>query len=272
MSRMQLSRFVADGLIVRVAPRVYRFRVAAAATWKGLLAAELLSTGGIASGLTATALYDLAEAPSDPSVLVERGSRAQGGKRHTTRELSPKEVVVVDGLRALSPVRALLDSVHRVPTVVGVAMIESAIVRGLVRPEALYRRARELAHSKRPGCAVALRILADLHPELERSRNEWEALVVRRAREFGLEPPELEYEVFFDGRRYIADAAWPEPRVALEFDGRDPHMRTRVYDYDNGRRNDFTDAGWRRFGITASDLKNRDDRIFQQVARAIERR
>jgi hypothetical protein len=271
MSRMQLSRFVADGLIVRVAPRVYRFRVAAAATWKGSLAAELLSTGGRASGLSASALYDLAVAPRDPCVLVERGSRAQGGGRHTTRELPASDVAIVDGLRALAPIRAVLDSVHLLPTVAGVAMIESAIVRGLVRPEALHRRASELAHSKRPGCAVALRILADLHPGLARSRNEWEALVLRRANEFGLAPPELEFELFFDGHRYLADAAWPAARVALEFDGRDPHMRRRIHDYDNGRRNDFTDAGWRRFGITASALQNRDDRTFRQVARAIER-
>ena len=163
----------------------------------------------------------------------------------------------------------MLDSVHRLPTTIAVAIVESAIVRGLVKPDSLRRRAQELINSKRPGCAVALRILAYLHPELARSRNEWEALVARRAKEFGLAPPKLEYELFLDGCRYIADAAWPEPRVALEFDGRDPHMRKRVHDYDTGRRNDFTAAGWLRFGVTASALKNRDDRTFRQVARAI---
>jgi hypothetical protein len=119
---------------------------------------------------------------------------------------------------------------------------------------------------------VALRILDQLHPELARSRNEWEALVARRAKEYGLEPPQLEYELYIDGRRYIADAAWPRQRVALEFDGRDPHMRRAVHDYDTGRRNDFTDAGWMRFGITALALKRRDTRAFGQVARAIARR
>ena len=63
-----------------------------------------------------------------------------------------------------------------------------------------------------------------------------------------------------------------ERRVALEFDGRDPHMRRKVHDYDTARRNDFTDAGWRRFGITASALKKGDDRTFRQVARAITQR
>jgi very-short-patch-repair endonuclease len=269
---MELTRLVRRGLVERAAPGVYRFRIAAGANWKDRLAAELLSTGGVASGLSAPALYDLIGPPPRPSVLVARGLRTSARGHHSTRDLPRSDCATVDGLRTLAPVRAVLDSAHRMPTTNAVAMIESAIVRGLLKPEALRRRAQELTHSKRPGCAVVLRILADLHPELARSRNEWEALVARRAKELGLPPPRLEWELFIDGRRYIADAAWPEQRVALEFDGRDPHMRRRVHDSDNARRNDFTDAGWRRFGVTASALKQRDDRAFRQVARAISRR
>jgi hypothetical protein len=49
-------------------------------------------------------------------------------------------------------------------------------------------------------------------------------------------------------------------------------MRRRVHDYDTDRRNDFIDAGWQRFGITAGALKRGDDRAFRQVARAIAQR
>jgi hypothetical protein len=272
MSRTQLSRLVERGLIERSASGVYRFRIAAVTSWKDRLAAELLSTGGVACGLSAAALYELADPPSRPTVIVRRSGGSVATGRHTTRDLPSYECVTVDGLRTLAPIRTVLDSAHRLPTTRAIALVESAIVRGLVKPDALRRRATELTHSKRPGCAVVLRILTDLHPELARSRNEWEALVARRAKQSGLEAPQLEYELFIDGRRYIADAAWPEQRVALEFDGRDPHMRRTVHDYDTGRRNDFTDAGWLRFGITASALKIRDDRAFRQVARAIARR
>jgi very-short-patch-repair endonuclease len=264
-----VSRLVQRGLVVRAAPGVYRFRIAAAPSWKDHLAAELISTGGVASGLSAAALYDLAEPPACPTVIVARGRRKVPRDQHTTRRLPKYDCVIVDGLRSLAPTRAVLDSAHRVPRAKAVALVESAIVRGLVKPDALRKRATELRHSKRPGCAVVLRILDELHPELARSRNEWEALVARRAEQFGLELPQLEFELFIEGRRYIADAAWPEQKVALEFDGRDPHMRRRVHDYDTGRRNDFTDAGWLRFGITAAALTRRDDRAFRQVARAI---
>ena len=266
----ELHRMTRRGVVVRLAPRVYRFVVGRGSTWKDRLAAELLSTGGSTCGLSACALYGLVDPPEEPDVLVPRGHRlASVHGRHTTRELRRGETAIVDGLRALVPVRAILDGAHRLPRDRAVEMIESAIVRGLVGPVALERRARELRHNKRPGCAVVLEVLAELHPELARSRNEWEALVVRRAREHGLPEPSLEYEIVVDGRRYFADAAWPDERVMLEFDGRDPHMRRRVHDRDTARRNDLTSAGWRRFGITASALRETDDRAFAQVAQAI---
>ena len=272
LTHHELARLLARGIVVREAPRIYRFGVTSARSWKDNLAAELLRTGGVACGLSAAALYGLADPPAEPCVLVSRGSRSAVPGRHTTRELAPSERVVVDGLRALSPVRTILDSVNRLPRHKAVALIESAIVKGLVKPIALERRATELSNAKRPGCGLTLKILAELHPELGRSRNEWEALVARRAKAFGLPAPHLEFGLFIDGRRYIADAAWPAQKVALEFDGRDPHMRRRVHDYDTGRRNDFASAEWLRFGITASALRRRDDRIFRQVANAIVRR
>jgi very-short-patch-repair endonuclease len=272
LSSVQLHGLAQRGTVIREAPRVYRFTVGAAPDWKARLAVELLSTSGVSCGLTAPALYTLARPPATFDILLPRGSRAAKKGRHTTRDLTDSECTTVDGLRALAPVRMVLDCVHRMPFNHAVALIESAVVRGLVKPLALERRARELSHGKRPGCAVALRVLAKLHPEVARSRNEWEALVARRACEFGLELPRLEFELFFDGSRYIADAAWPDFKVALEFDGRDPHMRRSVHDSDSSRRNDFTTAGWLRFGVTAGALKRRDDRVFRQVARAIAER
>jgi very-short-patch-repair endonuclease len=272
VSSSHLTRLVQRNLVVRCAPRVYRFRVAGPESWKDRLAVKLLTSRGVASGLSSIALYDLCSPPPQPTVIVARSGGRVAAGRHTTRNLPQPECTTVDGLRTLTPIRAILDSAHRVPRTKAVAIVESAIVRGLVDTDALRRRAKELTHSKRPGCAVVLGILAELHPELTRSRNEWEALVARRAKESGLPRPQLEHELFIDGHRYIADAAWPEQRVALEFDGRDPHMRRTVHDYDTLRRNDFTDAGWKRFGITAAALKRRDDRVFRQVARAVARR
>ena len=163
----------------------------------------------------------------------------------------------------------MLDSIHRVPASDRSAVIERAIVRDLVKPDVLRRRATELMHPKRPGCRVALELLDALHPEVARAQNEWEALVVRRALDHGLPKPRLQFVVVIDGRRYILDVAWPGSLATLEFDGRDPHMRRSVHDYDAVRRNDLQAAGWRRFTITAAALRRGDDRVFRQVGRVL---
>jgi hypothetical protein len=206
-------------------------------------------------------------------VLVARGSRVGIAGQHTTRTLLRTERVTVDGLPALAPIRMVLDSTFRMPHSRAVELVESAIVRGLVGPIALERRARELRHAKRPGCAITLAVLGELHPELAHARNEWEALVVRRAaREFGLDTPSLQLEIVVEGRRYFADAAWGDVLVLLEFDGRDPHMRRRVHDHDSIRRDDLTSAGCLRYSVTADALRRGDDRVFRQVAAEITRR
>jgi very-short-patch-repair endonuclease len=272
IDRQALARWTKRGMLTRESRGVYRFTVGVAPDWKSVLAGRLLATGGIACGRSAAALYGLLPTPRAVDILVARDSRQAQRPHHTTRELLREEVVIVDGLRSLHPVRTVLDVAHRVPRKTAVTIVEQAIIRKLVNADALERRARELRNSRRPGSAVVLGILADLHPELVRSRNEWEALVVRRARELGLPTPTLEHVVRVGGARYLLDAAWPDVMVALEFDGRDPHMRRRVHDYDNLRRNALIDAGWTRYGITATELNCGGTRTFARVARRIARR
>lgn len=99
LSRARLSRLVQRGTVVREAPRVYRFTVAAALDWKDRLAVELLSTGGIACGLSAAALCGLAEPPDRPDVLMPRGSRGAVPGRRTTREPGSSHMESVPGAR-----------------------------------------------------------------------------------------------------------------------------------------------------------------------------
>ena len=151
-------------------------------------------------------------------------------------------------------------------------LIESAIVRGIIDPFALARRARELRNSKRPGAQVVLDVLATLHPELERSRNEWEAALLQAVQRCGLPEPRVEAAVRLNGRRYLPDVSWPEYRIALEFDGRDPHMRRATHDNDALRRNDFIEGGWLSFGVTATELAGGAVRTLKQVAKALKTR
>ena len=53
--------------------------------------------------------------------------------------------------------------------------------------------------------------------------------------------------------RYL-DLAWPDAKVAVEFDGFVPHSTRRVFDDDRARQNDLVADGWTVFRITQSML------------------
>ncbi len=68
----------------------------------------------------------------------------------------------------------------------------------------------------------------------------------------GMPLPVQQFEVVVEGRRRILDYAYPEDRVALEFDGFNPHGTIRsIFDDGAIRRNDLEVAGWLVLHITS---------------------
>ena len=134
----------------------------------------------------------------------------------------------------------------------------------------LGRRAEELRSPARPGAARVLRAITSSHPELGRARNEWEALMLRYARQFELPDAIPNYPVMVAGQRRVLDLAWAAVLVCAEFDGYLPHLRTRrIFDDDRSRQNDLVDAGWKVFRITATMLTENPRRAFAPIVRAV---
>ena len=164
---------------------------------------------------------------------------------HSSIDLPSSDLVLVDGIRATSPIRTVIEAAGDVRLDIVNDFVDDAVARALVRPAALERRARELVAPARPGAARVLNALASSHPELERARNIWEARLLRACGEAGLPDPRPNFPVTVGGRLRIFDLAWELARVCAEFDGYLPHLRTRrVFDDDRVRQNDLLDAGW----------------------------
>jgi hypothetical protein len=151
-------------------------------------------------------------------------------------------------------------------------LVDAAVVRKLVRPEGLRRRALELRNSKRPGCSKVLAALAEQHPQLDQARNEWEALVVRLTAEYGLPAGVPNFEVVADSQRRFLDVAWPLFMVFLEFDGFLPHMVREKFDDDRARQNALVAEGWTVFRATSRLLETNPASVFEPIRRTIEAR
>ena len=67
--------------------------------------------------------------------------------------------------------------------------------------------------------------------------------------------PQVNYRVRVGGRVRYLDLAWPDAKVAVEFDGFVPHSTRRVFDDDRVRQNDLVADGWTVFRVTEDDAR-----------------
>ncbi len=145
ISTWQQNRLVADGVIHRIAPRVYALR-GSPDTHRRRLRAGLLCLGerSWVSFEAAAALHGLDR--SDPRAVeftIDRGRRPAivPFVVHTTTRLRPIDQVVVDGLRTMSATRTVFDlALARAHPRRIEAAIDSAVRLHLSSPEVILRR------------------------------------------------------------------------------------------------------------------------------------
>ena len=255
-----------------VVPRVYRSAVARPVDWRQSTMAMTLVTGGMAAGRSAGALFDFVPPPAVPEVLVSRAGRLPlSAVVRTTATLPAGDCTTVDGIPSTSPIRTLLDLAGHLPQPLFEDVLDTAIVQGRVRSGRLQARAQELWAPRRRGCAVVLELLEQRHPGLARAANLWEARVVRIVRQLGMPDPEINHRVRVGGRIRSFDLAWPEAKVAVEFDGFVPHSTRRVFDDDRARQNDLVADGWTVFRVTKTMLDADPLATFRPIAAKVAR-
>ncbi|MDP7736655.1 endonuclease domain-containing protein [Mycobacterium paragordonae] len=152
------------------------------------------------------------------------------------------------------------------------------VARGLRRPRALATldaalRSRtcspaELSrilglHSGRRGI-VTTREMLSLASPLAESPMESEARLAML--DGGLPPPALQYEIVdLNGRLWRLDFAWPEYRVAAEYDGVDWHSGTDAFRRDRIRAAALQDLSWVVVPIIAEDVRHHPAQLVRRI-------
>jgi len=253
-----------------VAPRVYRAAVSGRLHWQQVQMAVVLATGGVSSGRSAGALHGLVAPPSLPEVTLRRAPRvALRATVRTSSDLPDLDRTEVDGIPTTTPARTLVDLGGVLPLAMFEDVLDTAIVQRLITIDRLRSRADALWAPRRSGCAVVLRLLDERGPEVARAANRWEARVLRIVRRLGLPTPKVNHRVRVGGRVRYLDLAWPDAKVAVEFDGFVPHSTRRVFDDDRVRQNDLVADGWTVFRVTKAMLTTAPERTFAPIAIAV---
>ena len=262
----QISGRIALGLWLRVYEDSY---VAAGAplTWKGALLAACWAGGfrAAASHRSAAALWGLAGGRrSIVEITCPRWRRAKQQQLvvHETKALEGIDIAQVEGIPVTTPERTLLDLGAVCHESVVEMALDGAEHRGLVTRESVEATLDRLGKRGRNG-AGTLRRLLDAHDSDRRTpESEMETMLIQCLRRNGWPEPVPQYEIR-NGGVFVArvDAAYPQWRVAVEYQSDEHHSGRRASERDNDRRLRIIAAGWVPVEATLPDVRNGGGRL-----------
>jgi very-short-patch-repair endonuclease len=237
-------------------------------------AAKVLGSGQVFIDRTASWLHGLdafgfSERPMLPGVetaalTTRRASRADG-VHGRSRDLAPNDVMEVRGVRLTTPTRTALDLACNLRKAEALACLDGfAREHGVGKGQLLAQLPR---FRGRRGVIQARRLVLLMDPLAESPRESHLRLAVLDA---GLPVPTLQFEV--DLGDYVArlDLAYPENRVAIEYDGKEFHSSVEQREHDRVRRELLRSEGWTVIVVRSGDLAGaRLDTWIREVRTAL---
>ncbi len=282
----QVDAQVRRGLLIPVAPHVYRVRGAPRSIAMACAAAAL-GTGGSASHATAARLFRLdVPLPVSPlHVMVDVARQHPRLARvevqaaghaffrvavHRCRDVGEPRTTI-DGVRCVDAARVLIDVASRLSPETLEAAFERARRLGLVSVEVLARRFGRLGGPGRPGTAKVRALLAGTAPGVLDSRLEVKAWrMLKRSR---LATPRRQVPVTVAPSRHVRlDFAWPELLVAFETEGFEWHGSRAQWKQDRIRTAALERLGWRIVVGTWDDVTLAPGGTLDRIAAALAER
>ena len=242
-------------------------------TWRGSLLAACLAGGpqAVGSHRSAAAVWDVGGGDEQiQEILCPRWRRSRYDTLvvHETKVLDARDITIVDAIPVTTVERTLLDlGAVRHPLTVERA-VETALRRDLTTLPDLRATVRRLGRKGRNGAGVLRRILDERDPDRRLTESEMEMRMLQVLRANGLPEPVVQHEIRHQGR-FIArvDAAYPEFRIALEYESFAWHTGKEALARDSARRNALVGAGWLPISVTWDDLRTGGHRVCSEVLR-----
>lgn len=271
----QLRAEVASGLLIPYGRNVLVDH-ARAAEFHTRAAAAILHAGpeAVLTGHSAARLYGCTAADAAPiHVLMpyERHLRSRPDLTVHNGGFTAADVEEVQGIRVLRLESSLATLICRARPRAALACLDQALA--MVPPEQrLTMRGRiaeeVVARPDRRGRVQATQLLELATGLPESPAESWLLLIMV---EGGIPMPSLQYSVCdLSGReRYRLDFAWPELKIAVEYDGYEAHEGRA--ELDKARDEDLRRRGWTVVRANASDLKA-PDRLLRAVRSAFTQR
>jgi hypothetical protein len=221
--------------------------------------------GAALAGPSAAYLYGVEHAAgfADPvHVLTLPGNRIepQCGVRVHHSPFAPDEVAVAGGAVRTTPTRTAWDVTTWLNLIPAVTVIDRLLALGLVERRRLLTLARA-----RAGCRGAARAMRAFDLADGRAQSPPESRLRIRLALAGLPRPVPQHPVVLSGGVvYHPDLAWPEFRVAVEYDG-EWHADPAQLHRDRRRLNHLVAAGWIVLHVTNKRMSTDFGGVVREV-------
>ena len=269
-SPRSVQRWLSCGRLVRVFPGWVTLPEWAA-DWTVLAHAATGYTGGVLSHTSALAAHGLVDRPGirlDVTVpVLDRLRSSRRLRIHRSRRAY--RLTMTRGFAATTVARALVDTwgdAHRgrQPSR-STSLARDSVLRAtrerLVSVADVEAELPAVPHL--PGLTSLRALLADAGAG---SHSHLEIIGLRALRAAGLPPPHLQYEIPLGYGMLHVDAAWPEIKLAVEFDGATYHANRDAWQRDLRRDAALAALGWVVLRFSYADITERPAFCGAQVA------
>jgi very-short-patch-repair endonuclease len=273
LTRREIDRKLSSGQWVVVLPCVYRVAGSLADWRQQLKAVALWAARDYAfSHRTAAALWGLARFGDGPVELtVARDLRlAPPVVVHRAAFLSSRDTRSIEHLRVTSPTRTLLDLCAEEDTRSIHASLDELLRRELTSLRELDDALERLG--KRRGIAQLKDILGRYADGECATESELEAVAFDAIDSAGLPRPTKQVQMVVDGRLRRLDFIYSNERVIIEADSRKHHYFNPAFESDKDRDNGLTAKGHYVLHWTWKALKERPDKLAEQLQGTLEQR
>ena len=243
-------------------------------SWHGqLFAACLWSKDGVASHLSAGALWELPNCGRGrPEITVQRCHLAprSGIIVHFTNIMPPRHVTERSAIPATSIERTLLDLGAVLPCQRVAHAVDDALRRKLTDFSTLRTTLDVAGGRGRRGAGVLRKLLEERHGLRVTAHSPLETDLFELIAGSDLPLPEMQHSII-DRGHFIrrVDFVYPDASLILEVDSWKHHSGRADWEYDVNWRNELTMLGWTILHLTASDIRRHPDRTLRRIHQLI---
>jgi hypothetical protein len=252
----QLEHALAVGRLVTVRRGVLRFAGVPPTRWQPLRAA-LLAAGPAAvashrSGAEVWGMPGILAGQPEITVPSPAWPRLAATTTHQSRCLPDRHRAIHNRMPVTTPARTLADlSAFVGPRFLG-RLVDDCLRRHLVVLDDLGDAYQVLASRGRRRLTVLRAVLEERMPGFDPAGSPAELDVACILVDAGLGRPVAQHQVVVRSTVYLLDWAYPEDRIAIEYNGWEFHGNRSAFDHDAARTCALTTAGWRLLVVTSA--------------------